>query len=132
LLRELLFYKPLQITLTADGKQRTFQRVLFLTINNQPYMGGGMKINPQAHNNKFDFSVIIVDSIPKWKVFLLFGTVFFGKHVSFKGVELIRAQRVTVTANTPIPYQVDGEYGETKQATIEKLRKPITLKGTKD
>lgn len=131
LLKELFFYKPLQVTLTIDGKERTFHQVLFLTINNQPYMGGGMKINPQAHNNDIDFSIIVVDSIPKWKVFLLFGTVFFGKHVLFREVELITGQCVTVSAETFIPYQVDGEYGETKQVTIKKLREPLILKGTK-
>lgn len=131
LLRELFFYKPLQITLTIDGEKRTFNRVLFLTINNQPYMGGGMKINPQAKNNDAKFSIIVVDSIPKWKVFLLFGTVFFGKHTLFKEVSILHAQEVMITATGQLPFQVDGEYGETKWATIKKENKPIRLTGIK-
>lgn len=130
-LRELFSYKPLQIILTIDGVKKTFSRVLFLTVNNQPYMGGGMKINPKANNNDSHFSVVVVDSIPKWKIFLLFGTVFFGGHVLFKGVHIYQAKKVTVSGRMRLPYQVDGEYGETKHATINKLYKPIYLKGTK-
>lgn len=131
LLRELFFYNPLHIRLTIDGKQRTFDRVLFLTINNQPYMGGGMKINPQAKNNDGHFSIIVVDSIAKWKVFLLFGTVFFGKHTSFKEVTILHGREVTITAAAHAPYQVDGEYGETKSATVKRNSEPIRLTGIK-
>jgi len=134
LLRELFFYQPLQMTMTIDGEKQTFDQVLFLTINNQPYMGGGMKVNPQAHNNDTDFSIIVIDSISKWKVFLLFGTVFFGKHTRFKEVHIFQAQEVTISATSAsyqLPFQVDGEYGETNTATIRKLREPIYVKGIK-
>lgn len=130
LLRELFFYQPLPMTLVIDGVEREYDRVLFLTINNQPYMGGGMKVNPTATNNMKDMSVIVVHSIAKWKVFLLFGTVFFGKHTLFKEVEIYRGKKITVTSDQLLPYQVDGENGKTYFATVTKDKEPIYLKGT--
>lgn len=131
LLRELISYKPREITIRYDNHERTFSRVLFATINNQPYMGGGMKINPDATNNSRTFSILVVDHISKWKVFLLFGTVFIGKHVVFKEVHTFKAEEVSISARETIPYQVDGEYGELTTTTIKKYKYPIMIKGTK-
>lgn len=131
LLRELFLYKPRQITATIDGVEYHFNQVLFFTVNNQPFMGGGMKINPSAQNNDQYFSIIVVESIPKWKVFLLFGTVFFGLHTHFKGVHIIQAQEVTVTSPQRLPYQVDGEYGETTYAFIKKNNDSVRITGMK-
>lgn len=131
LLRELFAFKPLKMTVEFDEVRRTFHNVLFLTVNNQPYMGGGMKINPSAQNNAKDLSIIVVDSVPKWKVFLVFGTVFLGMHTFFKDVQIFKAKEITVQADQPLPYQVDGEYGKTTYASIQKVKKPIYLKGTK-
>lgn len=130
LLRELITYNPLQITVCIDGEKRQFSNVLFLTVSNQPYMGGGMKINPDAQNNKDIFSVIVVDSIPKWKVFLLFGTVFFGKHVLFKEVHTFQASEITISSKSKLPCQVDGEYTELHVTTVKKFGSPLKIKGT--
>lgn len=131
LLRELITYQPLELTLSLDEEEKTFKRVLFATVSNQPYMGGGMKINPEANNNKETFSILVVDHIAKWKVFLLFGTVFFGTHVLFKEVHTFKAKQVFISARKKIPYQVDGEYGELSTTTINKHAIPISIKGTK-
>lgn|SRR5690606_560441 len=131
LLVELVVYKPLEISLHLDGKEKTFKNVLFATVSNQPFMGGGMKINPDAHNNHEDFSVLVVDNISKWKVFFLFGTVFFGKHTAYKEVYTFKTKEVTVRAHQRIPYQVDGEYGKLKAASIRKFPQPLYIKGAK-
>lgn len=131
LLRELISYKPREITIRYDDHEIKFSRVLFATISNQPYMGGGMKVNPDAHNNKENFSILVVDSISKWKVFFLFGTVFFGKHTMFKEVHTFKAKEISIMARDAIPFQADGEYGEIKTTVIKKYNKPIIIKGTK-
>lgn len=40
------------------------------------------------------FPVLLIHSISKWKVLGLFMTVFSGKHVNFKEVELFEANRI--------------------------------------
>lgn len=131
LLRELFFYQPIKVTAIIDGHEKTFHKVLLLSVNNQPYMGGGMKINPDAINNREEFSIIVVDSIPKWKVLFLFGTVFFGKHVHFKNVQLFKASEIIIKGEHHLPFQVDGEYSELKQAIVKKSPSSLCIKGIK-
>lgn len=129
LIKQLFFYKPIQITVEMDGTPKTFSRCFLMTINNQPYFGGGMKINPLAKNNNKHFSVLVVDSIPKWKVLLLFGTVFTGKHIHFKEVHTFKAHHVKVSATEKVPFQVDGETGLTDLCQIKKHENPIHVLG---
>lgn len=127
--RALISYKPRRITLELDGTRHTFERAFFITVNNHPYFGGGMKINPLAKNNREHLSIIVVDSISKWKILALFGTVFIGKHLSFQGVHTFFSKQITVSADTPLPYEVDGEYGETNYAQMENNAHSIQVKG---
>lgn len=128
LFRELFAYKPITVTLELDGKQQHFERVLFLTVNNHPYFGGGMKINPQANNNGNQLSLIVVDMLPKWKILALFGIVFFGLHVHLKEVHLLDAATIVIKSKKKLPYQVDGEIYYTKQTTITIAEQPIIIK----
>lgn len=129
LLKQLLFYKPISITVTLDGKEKNFSRCLFFIVNNHPYIGGGMKINPHAVNNADTYSIIVVDSISKWKVLALFGTVFSGRHLRFKGVSTFKARDIILKSSTkqPVPMQVDGETSSAIYCHIQKPEKPISL-----
>lgn len=129
LLKQLFFYKPISITVTLDGKEKTFSRCLFFIVNNHPYIGGGMKVNPHAVNNEDTYSIIVVDSISKWKVLALFGTVFSGRHLRFKGVSTFEARDITLKSSTkqPVPMQVDGETSSATYCRIQKPNKPISL-----
>lgn len=129
LLKELPRYRPRKIEVMLNEEKRVFSKVLFLTINNQPYMGGGMKINPVAENDGALLSIIVVDSIPKWKVFLLFGTVFLGKHIHFKEVQLFQGNEISIVASENIPCQIDGEYVEMRKVKVTKHKSPLLLKG---
>src|SRR5690625_1511457 len=129
LIKQLFFYKPIHITAEIDGIPKTFSSCLLMTINNQPYFGGGMKINPLAKNNNKHFSVLVIDSIPKWKVLLLFGTVYTGKHIHFREVHTFKAHHVKVKAKEKIPFQVDGETGMTHFCQIKKHNNPIHVFG---
>lgn len=129
LVRELLKYEPIAISVLVDGTAYTFPRCLFLTVNNQPYFGGGMKINPNASNNPDTFGIIVVDSISKWKVLALFLTVFFGKHLAFKEVRTFRGESITLESKSSIPFQSDGETSQTTKAVIEKHDQPFWVNG---
>lgn len=98
-------------------------------MNNHPYIGGGMKINPHAVNNADTYSIIVVDSISKWKVLALFGTVFSGRHLRFKGVSTFKARDIILKSSTkqPVPMQVDGETSSAIYCHIQKPEKPISL-----
>lgn len=130
LIRELIFFRSIPLTIEMDNDCKHFDRCFLLTINNHPYLGGGMKINPKAVNHKDHLSILVVDSISKWKVLLLFGTVFTGKHLSFKEVETFHANKIVVSSDTPIPFQADGETGNTQYSIISKKTLPVQVRGS--
>jgi len=129
LITQLFFYKPITITVETDGVRKTFHHCFLMTINNQPYFGGGMKINPLAKNNAEHFSILVIDSISKWKVLFLFGTVFTGKHIHFKEVHTFNARTLKVKAKEKVPFQVDGETGMTYTCVVKKHDNPIKVLG---
>jgi len=129
LIKELLFYKPVSITVEMDGVERQFSQCLLFTVNNHPYIGGGMKVNPLAENNMDDYSIIVIDSISKWKVLVLFSTVFTGRHLRFKEVSTFNARQIKIQATEPVPYQVDGETSSTMKCSIKKPANPTIIKG---
>lgn len=130
LLKELIFFKPLSIKVEFDGETRVFPRCLLLAVNNHPFFGGGMKINPYATNQQDTYSIIVIDSISKWKVLALFSTVFTGKHLHYKEVFTFQAKEIKLTAQDPILYQVDGETSRTNLCTVTKPTSPIKVHST--
>lgn len=130
IIHELLLYKPITIIVETDDLTKKYANCFLITINNHAYFGGGMKINPQAKNNQDDLSVLIIDSISKWKVLALFLTVFTGKHIHFKEVNIISTKQIKISAEKPIPFQTDGETGETVSCFIKKAPLPLKIKGT--
>src|SRR5690625_4058896 len=129
IIRELWLYKPINLVVETEKERINFPRCFLLTVNNHAYFGGGMKINPVATNQCDFLSMLVVDSISKWKVLALFITVFFGKHLYFKEVKVIQANKIKLSANCPMPYQVDGEYGRTVACTINKDPIPVKVNG---
>lgn len=128
-LKEIMFYKPVVLTVEMDGMKKRFSRCFLITVNNHPYIGGGMKINPQAKNEQKYFSILVIDSISKWKVLFLLGTVFTGQHTRFKEVQIFKASKINISSDRNIPYQVDGETGYTTHCEVEKENKPVMIKG---
>lgn len=129
LIKELIFFTPTSITVELDGVKKEFSHCLLFSVNNHPFIGGGMKINPQAKNQAEKYSIIVIDSISKWKVLALFSTVFIGQHVNFKEVSTFQAREIKITSQRSIPFQVDGETGSTTMCTITKPNIPLKVCG---
>lgn len=129
IIKQLFLYKPIDITLTIDDKTYEFPNCFLATINNHPYFGGGMKINPFAYNNAKKYHCIVVDNIAKWKVLFLFGTVFFGKHTKFREVTFLEGSNITMKSKQKVIFQVDGETIKARECMIHAERHSIDLVG---
>lgn len=131
LLKELISFKPVSITVQLDGVEKSFSRCMLFLVNNHPYFGGGMKINPTATNNATNYSIIVIDSISKWKILALFGTVFTGRHLGIKGVSTYEASEIICTAKQPVLFQVDGETSSTTYCKIRKSEEAMHIRTSK-
>lgn len=130
LIQVLRRFKPLDVTVEMDGNIRDLSNCWMVTIANHPYYGGGMKVIPNAKIEPARFPVLIIHSISKWKVLGLFMTVFSGKHIRFKEVELRMAHTLKVYSSQKLTYQVDGITDTCYTCNITKSSEPIRVLGT--
>ena len=54
--------------------------------------------------------ICIVRDVDKFKLFFLFPTVYFGRHLSIPEVEYFQAQHLRVETEGPLDVYADGEY----------------------
>jgi YegS/Rv2252/BmrU family lipid kinase len=109
LIKELFVYRCSALEIEIDGKKQSFDSAWFVTVSNQPFYGGGMKISPDA--NPFDgiLNLTVVHNISKVKLLFVFTSVFKGKHVSFKEVAVLQGKTIRIRSSHPIPAHADGE-----------------------
>lgn len=109
-LHRLFLTTPCTATVTLDDeKELTYPKTYFVALMNNQYEGGGAKFAPKAKNDDGMLDIMIANNIPKLKVLLLFPTAFMGQHTRFKGVHVLRAKKVHIRTEKPLPVHTDGE-----------------------
>lgn len=129
LVKSLIVFKPLTLKVNVNGSIRELKNCWIASASNHPYVGGGMKLVPQATNNEDEFTVILIHSISRLKVILLFTTVFSGLHTRLKEVEQIDTKKVEFIFENEVDLQVDGETNKTSACTISKQHEKIIVLG---
>lgn len=127
LLKHLFSYKCSTVELMIDGKRYTFPDTWFVTVSNQPFYGGGMKIAPHALANDGKLNVTIVHRLSRFKLLLVFLSVFWGKHLKFKEVNTFLAQKVSIHSTEPIYVHSDGEHIGSTPLQITVHHEPISI-----
>ncbi|TGB00694.1 diacylglycerol/lipid kinase family protein [Halobacillus salinus] len=120
-------FQPINLEIELDGLVKPLERATLVAVSNHPYYGGGMKIAPDAELKDEQFTVTVIDDIPKWKVIALFLTVFIGKHTMLKEVSVYKASTVKVSSKRVVPFQVDGQSGECFQCDLVRGKHTRTI-----
>jgi diacylglycerol kinase (ATP) len=133
LIKTVIFYKRTDVQLMVDGVIYDFPATWFVTVANQPFYGGGMKIAPQAKTDDGLLNIIIVHRLSRLKMLSLFVSVFWGGHTAFKEVKMLTGQEILIHSSTPMLAHADGDsFAETPlqiQACQQVL--PIITRGIK-
>jgi diacylglycerol kinase (ATP) len=109
--REFLRFSPFPMKISCDEATTSSSRPTILAaFANAPTYGGGMKIAPQAQLDDGKLDVCIVRAMGRFKLFCLFPTVYFGRHLGFKEVEYAQAETAKVEIEYPLDVYADGEY----------------------
>lgn len=124
LLKTLGSFQPKAIELTVDGEKRTLENVWMVTIGIHGYYGGGMRILPNARMQSSQLALLVLHDISKWKVLVMFVSVFWGGHVRFKEVEVLTGSTISVKSEEKLSYHVDGESGSCQACHIQKINIP--------
>lgn len=109
-IRAMMSYIPEDIKVSIDGQDMEFKKAYLVAINNGKYVGGGMKITPNADLSNDKLDVIIVHSIKKAFLLAVFSTIYLGIHTKLKKyVYYTKCNSITVNFKTPQITQSDGE-----------------------
>jgi diacylglycerol kinase (ATP) len=95
-----------------NGKDRTeAERLTLLTaFANTQFYGDGMRIAPKADFADGKLDICRITTLNPFKLFWMFPTVYFGRHLLLPEVEYSRAERVHVETETPLDIYADGEF----------------------
>ncbi|RDU24012.1 diacylglycerol/lipid kinase family protein [Anaerosacchariphilus polymeriproducens] len=109
-LKQLLFYQPQYGTITLDNmKKFEFSNILFISIQNHKYEGGGFMFCPDAKAVDQILDVCIIENIPKLKILSLLPSAFKGNHIKHRGVHVMKGRQIEIQMEKPLAVHVDGE-----------------------
>jgi diacylglycerol kinase (ATP) len=86
------------------------QPTILAAFANTPTYGGGMKIAPRAKIDDGLLDICVVGALNPLKLFCMFPTVYFGKHLQVREVKYLQATRVRLETETPLDVYADGEF----------------------
>ena len=89
---------------------RNTKSTIVTAFANASSYGGGMKIAPQAQLDDGRLDVCVIDHMNKLKLFCLFPTIYFGRHLSIPRVEYFQTERLKLETGQPQDVYADGEY----------------------
>lgn len=122
---KLLFsFQPSDMDIELDGDRTChFSNVYLATGMNLPYQGGGLRFCPDARPDDGILDFIVVHGLSKLKVLLLFPMAYFGKHVGFKGITLLKGTSMKISSRKAYRIHRDGEYGGTSDTVTFSIKK---------
>jgi diacylglycerol kinase (ATP) len=116
-----------EVDVTVDDETRR-GRMHDVIVSNGPYIGGGMKICPDADLADGAFDVLLIGDLTKRDLLITLPKTFRGKHLPHPRAELLRGATVTVEAPEPLPVELDGEQPGTTPARFELVPKALRVR----
>lgn len=107
---EFIRFAPLPMKVSVNGTSAAPQRTILAAVANAPAFGGGMKIAPHANLSDGKLDLCVVRGMNVFKLFCLFPTVYFGRHLGFKEVEYSQTDSVHIETESPLDVYADGEF----------------------
>ena len=101
---------PLKIVTDETASASSFPPTILAALANVPAYGGGMKIAPQAKLDDGRLDVCVIRDINKFKLFCVFPTIYFGRHLGLTEFEYSQAASARVETEYPLDVYADGEY----------------------
>ena len=107
-----------EVRVQVDGEQRS-GRMHEVVVANGRYLGGGMKMCPEASPDDGRFDVLVIGDVTK---------IYRGTHLPHPKAELLRGATVSVEAEEALPIQLDGEQPGTTPVRFEVVPRALRLR----
>lgn len=116
-----------EVRVTVDAETRE-GRMFDVVVANGRYLGGGMKMCPDAEPDDGLFDVLTIGDVTKRDLVTTMPKIYRGTHLPHPKAELLRGRVVTVESDEPIPIQLDGEQPGTTHVRFEVLPRALRLR----
>ena len=111
-------WEATEIEVAVDGERRAGP-MFDVVIANGRFFGGGLEICPEAEPDDGLFDVLTIGDVTKRDLVQTMPKMYRGTHLPHPKAELLRGSSVTVTSETPLPIELDGEQPGTTPVTFE-------------
>jgi len=111
-------WEATEIEVAVDGERRAGP-MFDVVIANGRFFGGGLEICPEAEPDDGLFDVLTIGDVTKRDLVQTMPKMYRGTHLPPPKTELLRGSSVTVTSETPLPIELDGEQPGTTPVTFE-------------
>ncbi len=120
-------YRPSLASIVTDGSPPLKLLLSNAWIANGRYSGGGIRSAPRAAVDDGLLDVVAVEHGSAWRKIIGLLKLRSGAFVEMPEVQYRRAARVEVTAQTPLPIEIDGDAVGTTPAAFEIVPSRLTI-----
>jgi diacylglycerol kinase (ATP) len=120
-------WKPGTMDVDVDGERRS-GLMYDVIVANCVYLAGGMRMTPEARPDDGLFDVLVIGNITRTDLALTLPKVYRGTHLPHPRAELLRGRSVTVTSQSPLPIELDGEQPGTTPVRFEIVPRALRLR----
>jgi len=94
----------------GDVQDEAEKLTLLAAFANTQFYGDGMRIAPEADFADGKLDICQISTMNPFKLFCMFPTVYFGRHLKIREVDYFSAAHVRVETEHPLDLYADGEY----------------------
>ena len=116
-----------EVTVRVDGHEHR-GRMHDVIVANGRYLGGGMKMLPDAEPDDGRFDVLLIGDLTKRDLLLTLPKTYLGTHLPHPKATSLSGAVVEVKAPEPLPVQLDGEQPGTTPARFEIVPRALRLR----
>jgi diacylglycerol kinase (ATP) len=107
--RALASYVPLDYRISVDGGAVQTARAVLVTIANSAQFGNGARIAPGARVDDGELDLVTFEERSRWRTVCALPRLFNGTANRIAGCTTTRLHEVTISADAPLTFHVDGE-----------------------
>jgi len=107
-IRTIFSFKPVTMQIVIDEETTLYGTFLQCSVANGRYIGGGIAISPTSLVNDGLLDVVVLRSVPNWKMFFYLPGLLLGHVHSFSITSHYRCSKVSINA-PGMHLNVDGE-----------------------
>jgi diacylglycerol kinase (ATP) len=120
-------WKVGEVQVSVDDNVRE-GRMHDVIVANGRYLGGGMKICPEAEPDDGLFDVLLIGNLTKRDLMLTLPKTYRGTHLPHPKAEVLRGSTVSVDAQSALPVELDGEQPGTTPARFELVPRALRIR----